>query len=167
MNGMDHLYGVSLASRWWPNIKCWLNSFVPDQFCKKILYFCDFSGGGSGLPAPPPLWIRLCLFKPLPIHIFSYANMSVQILNSKKNAHKKKQEFERITNINMNKYSGKIDPSEIEKTPWAGPEGGVRPPPPPPEKSQTIRVSKQYWSGSSEKITLNVVSLSARQRSVI
>ena len=39
------------------NIKCSLGSFVifswvPDQYCKKTLHFCDFSGGGSGPPAP-------------------------------------------------------------------------------------------------------------------
>ena len=33
-----HLNGFSLADRWWPNIKCWLCSFVtfsedPDQYC--------------------------------------------------------------------------------------------------------------------------------------
>ena len=35
---------------------------------------------------------------------------------------------------------------------WADPEGGRGSgPPPPPEKSQKIRVSKQYWSRSPEK----------------
>ena len=48
-----HLNGVSLACRWWPNIECWLGSFVilkePDQYAKKPY----FSGVGSAF-----LWIR-------------------------------------------------------------------------------------------------------------
>ena len=44
------------------NIKCSLGSFVifsgvPDQYCKKTLHFCDFSGGG-GVRTPCPLWIH-------------------------------------------------------------------------------------------------------------
>ena len=43
-----HLNGVSLVGRWWPNIECWLGSFM------------IFQGGGSGhlsFPPCPPLWI--------------------------------------------------------------------------------------------------------------
>ena len=62
--------GVSLACRWWPNIECWLGSFVIFQsptlnaglvalwffkVSEPVLLrnpiFCDFSGG-SGCPVP-------------------------------------------------------------------------------------------------------------------
>ena len=53
------LNGVSLAVRWWPNIECWLGSFVIFQGIRTSikqnpisLWF--FWGGGSGPPAPPP-----------------------------------------------------------------------------------------------------------------
>ena len=59
-----HWYGLSMVGRWWPNIECWLGSFVIFQ-----------EGVGSGPPAapPPPLdppmlhveWIwdhQLCAF---------------------------------------------------------------------------------------------------------
>ena len=50
-----HCYGISLAGRWWPNIECWLCSFVIFQWIQTSianLYFCDFSGGGGGGPDP-------------------------------------------------------------------------------------------------------------------
>ena len=56
---------VSLACRWWPNIECWLCSFVIFQeirtsIAKKHFIFVNFQGR-SGPPAPsPPLWIRTC-----------------------------------------------------------------------------------------------------------
>ena len=58
-----HLNGVSLAERWWPNIECWLGSFVIFQgirtsIAKKPFIFVIFQGGGGGLdpfvvPHPP------------------------------------------------------------------------------------------------------------------
>ena len=58
-----HLNGVSLAGRWWPNIECWLGSFVVlqgirDSFTKKSYIFVIFRGGGGGgggvrTPCPP------------------------------------------------------------------------------------------------------------------
>ena len=59
-----HLNGISLVSRWWPNIECWLGSFVIFQgigtsFAKKPYIFVIFQGGGGGVWTPcPPLWIR-------------------------------------------------------------------------------------------------------------
>ena len=51
--------GVLLADWWWPNIECWLGSFVIFQgirtsSAKKSYIFFIFQGGGSG-PAPPYL----------------------------------------------------------------------------------------------------------------
>ena len=44
--------GVLLSGRFWPNIKCWLGSFVISMgsrpACKETLYFCDFQRGGGG-----------------------------------------------------------------------------------------------------------------------
>ena len=64
-----YLNGVSLACRWWPNIECWLGSFIVFQgirtsIAKKSYIFVIFQRG-SVLPAPPPpphthLWIRAC-----------------------------------------------------------------------------------------------------------
>ena len=55
-----HWNGVLLARWWWPNIECWLGSFVflfqgiwPTQ--KRTLYFCDFQGVLTPCLAPPPL----------------------------------------------------------------------------------------------------------------
>ena len=54
------LDGVSLAGRWWPNIKCWLGSFVIFQgvrtsIARKPYIFVIFQGGGgSGPPVPHP-----------------------------------------------------------------------------------------------------------------
>ena len=53
-----HLNGVSLAGRWWPNMKCWLCSFVIFQgihtsIAKKPFTFVIFRGWGSD-PLPPP-----------------------------------------------------------------------------------------------------------------
>ena len=46
-----HLNGVWLAGRRWPNIVCWLGSFVIFQgiwtSIAKNSYFCDFSGEGG------------------------------------------------------------------------------------------------------------------------
>ena len=54
-----HLYGVSLAGRWWPNIECWHGSFVIFRGSGPVLLsnpiFFDFSGGSGPLPS---LWIR-------------------------------------------------------------------------------------------------------------
>ena len=54
-----HLNGVSLAGRWWPNIECWLESFVIFQrtrtsIAKKPYIFVIFQGGPDSL-SPPPL----------------------------------------------------------------------------------------------------------------
>ena len=55
-----HYNGVSLAGRRWPNIECWLGSFVIFQvgsepvLLRKPMFFVIFQGGGSGPPAPPP-----------------------------------------------------------------------------------------------------------------
>ena len=56
-----HLNGVSLACRWWPNIKCWLGSFKIFRGSGPVLlrnpiYFLIFQGGPD--PCPPLLWIR-------------------------------------------------------------------------------------------------------------
>ena len=65
-----HLTGVLLAGRWWPNIKCWLGSFVIFQgirtsIVKKPYIFVIFQGGPDPLSPPldPPMrWIakRTC-----------------------------------------------------------------------------------------------------------
>ena len=52
-----HLNGVLPVCWWWPNIECWLGSFVifsgdPDKNGKETLYFCVQS------PIPPSLWIH-------------------------------------------------------------------------------------------------------------
>ena len=52
--------GVSQACWWWPNIECWLGSFVIFQgiwtrIAKKPYIFCAFSGGGVRTPGPLPL----------------------------------------------------------------------------------------------------------------
>ena len=59
-----HLKGVSLASQWWPIIKCWLCSFViflgiRTNIAKKPYIFVIFQkGSGHPVPPPPPpLWI--------------------------------------------------------------------------------------------------------------
>ena len=56
-------YGISLAGRSWPNIECWLGSFVIFQgaeirtrIAKKPYIFVIFQEG-SGPPAP--FWIRM------------------------------------------------------------------------------------------------------------
>ena len=59
-----HWNGVSLTSRWWPNIECWLGSFVIFQvirssIAKKPYIFVIFSRGvRTPCTPPPPLWIR-------------------------------------------------------------------------------------------------------------
>ena len=58
-----HLNGVSLAGRWWPNMECWIGSFVIFQrirtsIAKEPYIFVIFQGWG---PDPlSPLWIRAC-----------------------------------------------------------------------------------------------------------
>ena len=57
------LNGVLLASRWWPNIKCWLGNFVIFQrsrtsVAKKTFIFVSFQGVGVGTPWLPPLDLR-------------------------------------------------------------------------------------------------------------
>ena len=47
-----HLNGVSLACQWWPNIECWLGSFVfffrrSGQELVRNPIFCDFFRGGG------------------------------------------------------------------------------------------------------------------------
>ena len=64
-----HLNGVSLAGQCWPNIECWLGSFVLGQgirtsIAKKPFIFAIFQGGGSGPPVPP-----------LDMHIFMLIKM--------------------------------------------------------------------------------------------
>ena len=55
-----HLNDVSLAGRWWPNIECWLGTFVLFQgiqtsIAKKSYIFAVFQGrGGGGLLTPCP-----------------------------------------------------------------------------------------------------------------
>ena len=55
-----HLNGVLLAARWWPNIECWLSSFVDlhgirTSIAKKPYIFVIFQGGGGPYPLSPPL----------------------------------------------------------------------------------------------------------------
>ena len=69
-----HLNGVSLACQWWPNIECWLGSFVVLQgirtsIGKKPYIFVIFQGGVR-TPCPPPLWIRTCQILHISIWIF-------------------------------------------------------------------------------------------------
>ena len=57
--GERHLNGVSLAGRRWPNIECWLGSFVISQgiwssIAKKAFIFVIFSGAGGVGPDPLP-----------------------------------------------------------------------------------------------------------------
>ena len=57
-----HLNGVLPVGPWWPNIGCWLGSFVVLQgirisIAKKTIFFVIFKGGGVRTPCPP-LWIR-------------------------------------------------------------------------------------------------------------
>ena len=51
-----HLNGVSLACQWWPNVDCWLGSFVIFQGIRTSIVkkpcFCEFSGGGVLTPVP-------------------------------------------------------------------------------------------------------------------
>ena len=62
-----HLDGVSLTSRGWPNIKCWLGSFeifqeIQTSIAKKhTLYFCDFPGGGEGIQTHCTPHLDLCM----------------------------------------------------------------------------------------------------------
>ena len=54
-----HINGVSLACRWWPNIECWLCSFVIFRGSRPVLLrnpkFLRFFRGGVGTPCLPPL----------------------------------------------------------------------------------------------------------------
>ena len=63
--GKCHLNGVSLASRWCPNIECWLGSFVIFQgmrtsIAQKPYIFVIFQGGGGSGPSvthlDPPMY---------------------------------------------------------------------------------------------------------------
>ena len=59
-----HWNGVSLACRWWPNIKCWLGSFVifrgsGPALLRNPIFLWFFRGGGVRTPCPP-FWIRAC-----------------------------------------------------------------------------------------------------------
>ena len=55
---------ILLVGWWWPNIECWLGSFMIFQgiwtsIAKKPYSFVIFQGGGGGGPTPcPPFWIR-------------------------------------------------------------------------------------------------------------
>ena len=61
MNQLNTAKRVSLTCLLWPNIACWLSIKLCDFFrgtgpvLLRTLYFCDFSGGGSVPPVPPPL----------------------------------------------------------------------------------------------------------------
>ena len=60
-----HSNGVSLAGRWWPNIECWISSFVIFQgiqasIATKPFIFVIFQRGGGG-GGRSPLWIRAWL----------------------------------------------------------------------------------------------------------
>ena len=61
--GKRHLNGVLLACQWWPNIECWLGSFVIFRGSGCVLlkipiflwfFFC---GGGGGVQTQSLLWI--------------------------------------------------------------------------------------------------------------
>ena len=61
-----HLNGVLLGCRWWPNIECWLGSFVIFQgignsIAKKPYNFVIFQGGGVSGPPPPPRSLDPCM----------------------------------------------------------------------------------------------------------
>ena len=63
--GKHHLNGVSLAYRWWPNIECWLRSFVVFQgirtsiATKTYILMIFQRGGGVWTPPIPPLDLRM------------------------------------------------------------------------------------------------------------
>ena len=66
MSGSRSLNGVSLAGRRWPNIECWLGSFVIFQGIrtsitkKTYIFVVFFFRGVGGLNPLSPLWIRTC-----------------------------------------------------------------------------------------------------------
>ena len=65
MGGDPNITISGLACRWWPNIECWLGSFVIFRGSRPVLLrnsiFLWFFRGGSGpTVSPPPLWIRAC-----------------------------------------------------------------------------------------------------------
>ena len=69
------LNGVSLACRWWPNVECWLGSFmifqgIQTSIAKKPYIFVIFQGVGGTDPLSPLLWICACI-QPYK-HTFSY-----------------------------------------------------------------------------------------------
>ena len=67
------LNGVSPAGRWWPNIECWLGSFVIFQgirtsIAKKPYIFVIFQWGGGGQdrlshPLDPPVKLVIIVEK--------------------------------------------------------------------------------------------------------
>ena len=75
-----HLNGISLAGQWWPNIECWLGSFVVLQeirssIGKKPYIFLIFQGG---VWTPfLPLWIRTwCIH----VKIFWYSMCALSVM---------------------------------------------------------------------------------------
>ena len=70
-----HLNGVSLACQWWPNIECWLGSFMIIQgiltsIAKKPYIFVIFQAGGEvpdPLPPLPPLDPRMSRWQKSPL----------------------------------------------------------------------------------------------------
>ena len=67
--GKRHLNGISLAGRSWPNIECWLGSFVIFQgvrtsIAKKLYIFVIFQGEGGSDPCPLP---GICAYQQVPL----------------------------------------------------------------------------------------------------
>ena len=71
-----HFNGVSLACQWWPNIECWLGSFVIFQgiwtkLLRNPIFLWFFRRG----PDPrSPLWIRPWKYLRIKLLIYSYQN---------------------------------------------------------------------------------------------
>ena len=58
--GSEYHYRQAIICQWWPNIECWLGSFVIFQgiwtsIAKKPYIFVIFQGGPDPLSPPPPL----------------------------------------------------------------------------------------------------------------
>ena len=79
-------------------IGCWRGSYVifigSGPVLLKKLYFCDFSGGASGSPAP--LWIRACL------SCGNYVTAAGKVQNMK---HVEIAKFRIVANPTIVKYS--------------------------------------------------------------